>query len=709
MLPEMRGLAVGIALLGGLLLPGCGSKSLPNNTNETCVAPAQVVQANISTQLVAAFPQLPALGALVDLMQAPGSDRWYAVTQDGRIYWFNNTGNTSTLNLLLDLRSVVRFSGEMGLLGLAFHPNFVTNHELYVSYNDSRNNGRSTISRFIANGTQPINAASEQIILTVAQPAANHNGGHIVFGPDGMLYIGLGDGGGAGDPFGNGQNLTTLLGKLLRINVTNTTTYTIPADNPWVGNVNARPEIYAYGLRNPWRFSFDQQTGELWLADVGQGNLEEIDIIRKGGNYGWPVMEGTQCYQTANCNKNGLELPVAEYTHTGGDCSVTGGFVYRGNESAVLGGRYVFGDFCTGRIRATTRDVDQQYITQELLLSGHNISGFGESRSGEVYALNYSGGAGTGIYKIHSQGDGSGSTLPATLSATGCFKSTIEKTLNTGVAPYNVTSALWSDGAEKNRYLAIPKDRKIEVLADGDFEFPVGTVLIKNFMSEERYLETRLFMRHQNGWGGYSYEWLPDQSDAVLLDEGKTIDAGDFVHTIPSRSECFTCHTGAAHVSLGIEASQINSTYAYSSGKTDNQNAALYSAGYLSTKPNNSQITTMASVDNHAVTDIALRARSYLHANCSGCHRPGGPMAHMDMRIQTTFAASGLCNAVPIAGTLGIPNARLIAPGDSSRSVLLQRMLAQDESRMPPLASHSVDTIAVNVIAQWIDEMNGCP
>lgn len=704
-----RNLFVGLTLASGLLLQACGGEgALPKNTNDTCIAPAQVVQDNLNTQLVAAFPQLPLLSSLVDLMQAPGSDRWYAVTQSGRIYWFDNSPAASRLNLLIDLSTVVRNSGEMGLLGLAFHPNFATNHELYVSYNDNRNNGRSTFSRFLANGTNQINIGTEQMILTIDQPAANHNGGHIVFGPDGMLYIGMGDGGGSGDPYHNGQNLQTLLGAMLRINVTNTPTYTIPADNPFVGNPNARPEIYAYGLRNPWRFSFDKQTGALWLADVGQGNLEEIDIVTKGGNYGWPIMEGSQCYQGTTCNRSGLQLPVTEYTHDGGDCSVTGGFVYRGAQSAVLSGRYLYGDFCTGRLRSTLLDETQHYVTKELLLSGMNISGFGEDSQGEIYALNYSGSRGANIYRVVSDGAGATSTIPEKLSDTGCYESTAQKTMSKGVVPYLGKAALWSDGADKSRLFAIPKNRKIEVQDDGDFEFPVGTVLIKNFMSGARYLETRLFMRHQNGWGGYSYEWLPDGSDAVLLEEGKTIDAGDFMHTIPSRGQCFECHTSTARLSLGIEASQLNSNYTYSTGKTDIQNAALYKAGYLNLNPASRHITPMAEVTD-ATADLAVRARSYLHANCSGCHRPGGPVSHFDLRIQTAFAQSGTCNTPPVLGNLGIPDARLIAPGDASRSVLLQRMLTLGENRMPPLATHVVDTAGTDVVAQWINALENCP
>ncbi len=703
----VRAISLGFVFASVAVLQACGGGALPQNTNTTCVAPAQVVQDELNTQLVAAFPQLPALSTLVELIQAPGSDRWYAVTQTGRIYWFENSASASRLNLLMDLSSVVQYSGEMGLLGLAFHPDFVNNRQLFVSYNDSRQNGRSTISRFVANGTNTIDISTERMILTVNQPAANHNGGHIAFGPDGMLYIGFGDGGGSGDPYGNGQNMGTLLGKLLRINVTNTTTYSIPADNPFVGNASIRPEIYASGLRNPWRFSFDKQTGQMWLADVGQNKLEEVDIIVKGGNYGWPIMEGTECYKPANCNRSGLQLPVVEYNHDGGDCSVSGGFVYRGTQSTALAGRYLYSDFCTGRVRASVLDTSQEYVTQELLLSGMNHSGFAQDQQGEVYALNYSGGRGEGIYRVSTVNNGSTSTIPERLSDSGCYDNTAQKTMSKGVAPYEGRAALWSDGAKKSRYLAIPKGTKIDVLDDGDFEFPVGTVLIKNFMSGERYLETRLFMRHQTGWGGYSYEWLDDQSDALLVEGGNTIDAGDFVHTIPTRGQCFECHSSASRVSLGVEASQLNFTYTYPSKKAELQNAALYKAGYLKINPEARHMTAMADINDQSAT-LATRARSYLHANCSGCHRPGGPMARIDLRVQTPLAQTGTCNATPTAGNMGIPDARLLVPGDATRSLVLQRMLNTGEFRMPPLGTHVVDEVATGVIGAWIEGLEGC-
>lgn len=710
---------LGCALIAAGMLAGCdnGDKTADSSTpppvtpplsgDKTCVAPAQILQSNLETQWQAGFPQLPALPALVEILQAPGSDRWYAVSQAGRVYWFDNNATASQLHLLIDLSSVVRYGGEMGLLGFAFHPDFASNHQLFVSYSDNNHSGRSTISRFDSDGTSEIDISTEHVILTVDQPASNHNGGQILFGPDGMFYVALGDGGGAGDTYHNGQNLNTLLGKILRLNVTHTDTYTVPADNPFIGNSSVRPEIYAYGLRNPWRFSFDRQTGALWAADVGQNTLEEVDIIKPGGNYGWPIMEASSCFNSSTCNQNGLELPVAEYNHSNGDCSISGGYVYRGSQMPALAGRYIYSDFCTGNLRATYQDEHGQYQSQTLGLTGMNISGFGQDSAGEVYALNYNGDAGQGIFHITTNTGGTGSAVPQKLSETGCFSDTKSKSVVNGVLPYSVITPLWSDGADKNRFIAVPENSKAEVLPDGDFDFPVGTVLIKNFMHDGRYLETRLLMHHQNGWGGYSYEWLPDQSDAMLLSEGKTLNIGDFAHTIPSPAQCYECHTSAAHLSLGVEASQLDFTYSYDANNSNNQNMALYQAGFLQSIPAGQQITNMASLDDTSAS-IELRSRSYLHANCSGCHRPGGPASHMDFRIQTAFTDMGICDTPPSAGDLGISNARLLAAGDPARSILLQRMKALNDNRMPPVASHRVDDDAVSIISQWITSISSC-
>ncbi|MCW8879387.1 MAG: PQQ-dependent sugar dehydrogenase [Kangiellaceae bacterium] len=674
-------------------------------SNASCTAPDHANTGNSSLTLEPVFPSLPGLSAPIGLFQVPNDpSMWYVVQQNGVVRQFENSESVNSYTDFLDLTSRVTYGGERGLLGFAFHPNFAVNGEFYVSYNDLNSN--SVISRFTYSGTLPVSLATEEIVLTLDQPATNHNGGHIGFGPDGYLYIGFGDGGGGGDPFGHGQNTQSLHSTILRIDVNNSDTYTVPADNPFVNNANVLDEIYAYGLRNPWRWSFDQQNGDLWLGDVGQGAYEEVDIVAAGDNLGWPIMEGAHCYNANSCDQTGLVLPVAEYNHDNGDCSITGGYVYRGQTIPALQGHYLYGDFCTGRIWSTVRESNQSFSTQEILLSGLGISSFAQDHSGEVYVLSLWGDPGQNIFRFVDSGGGQ-SNIPETLSQTGCFSSTNDKTYSSGVVSFDVIAKLWSDGVDKSRLFAVPDSAEITVEEDGDFEFPEGSILIKNFILDGQYLETRLFMRHVSGWGGYSYKWLEDQSDATLVEGADSVIVDGFEHLIPSRGQCFECHTTGAGISLGPEASQMNHNFTYPNGNTGNQLTALFDATYLSSMPAGEQIYQLVDVDNTQAT-ISERARSYLHSNCSGCHRPGGTAPQMDFRIQTSINNSMACDQIPNNGDLGINNARIIAPGDSARSVLLARMQALDNNRMPPLATQIIDQTATNIIEQWIDNLTGC-
>jgi len=326
-----------------------------------------------------------------------GSGRLFVVEQAGVIRIFQK--GTLLPAPFLDIRDRVESGGEKGLLSVAFHPNYETNRRFFVDYTTRRGRQLKTIiAEYKVSDTDPnfADPTSERILLQIDQPFDNHNGGLVKFGPDGFLYIGMGDGGSAGDPFGNGQNLNTLLGKLLRIDVDSRMPYAIPSDNPFVGRADAKGEIWAYGLRNPWRFSFDRCTGRLFLADVGQNRWEEIDLIEKGGNYGWNIMEGAHCFRPpTGCNMAGLKLPIAEYDHSLG-CSITGGYIYRGKQHAELMGRYFFGDFCSGRLWALTETASGGWTMTELLQTGLSISSFGEDEEGEVYIVDYNG----SIYRL---------------------------------------------------------------------------------------------------------------------------------------------------------------------------------------------------------------------------------------------------------------------------------------------------------------------
>jgi glucose/arabinose dehydrogenase len=349
-------------------------------------------------QLQSAFPSLTFTNPL-DLQAPPdNSNRIAVVTQPGVIYIFPNLPSVTQPKVLLDISDSVVFGGEQGLLGMAFHPDFTQNRHFFVNY-VAPNPRRTVIARFTVSAANPDSAdkTTRLVILEVGQPYENHNAGQLAFGPDGYLYIGMGDGGSGGDPLNNAQNNAVLLGKFLRIDVNATgggKNYTIPPDNPFLGNSQGyREEIFAYGFRNPWRYSFDEAANRLWVGDVGQGAWEEIDIVEKGKNYGWRIMEGSHCYNPpAGCNTTGLTMPVWDYDRSSaGGSSVTGGYVYRGTAIPEMYGKYVYGDFISGNIWFLTYDGISPPVNTLFSASGLNISSFGVDRQKELYVCAFDG------------------------------------------------------------------------------------------------------------------------------------------------------------------------------------------------------------------------------------------------------------------------------------------------------------------------------
>jgi glucose/arabinose dehydrogenase len=321
----------------------------------------------------------------------PGDSRLFIVEQPGRIRILQ--GGQLLSAPFLDIVSRVGSGGERGMLSVAFHPQYASNGFFYVYFTGTA--GEIRVERFtVSSNANQANAASSKVILNVPHPRSNHNGGLAMFGPDGMLYLGLGDGGGGGDPDLNGQNVNTLLGKLLRIDVNSGDPYGIPSGNPFATRTDARREIWAYGLRNPWRFAFDPSTGSLYVADVGQNALEEVNVVaaaRPGVNYGWNITEGSSCYNSSNCNKQGLELPVLEYGHGNNQCSVTGGFVYRGSAIPELAGVYFYADYCAGWVKSFTFNGSASDQRDWNLGSIGNITSFGQDSGGEIYITSSNG------------------------------------------------------------------------------------------------------------------------------------------------------------------------------------------------------------------------------------------------------------------------------------------------------------------------------
>jgi hypothetical protein len=386
---QTRTVALAAACVLGLIpfAAGCGSDSNGPGTPGTP-----------SDSILALEPILTGLNVPVFLTAPAGDSRLFIVEKDGLIRIYKNGALLATP--FLDLTGVTTKGSEQGLLGLAFDPNYASNGRFYVSYTTDgpTGGGTSIIERYHVSANDPdvANAQSDTLILSVPQPESNHNGGGIGFGPDGMLYIGFGDGGGTGDPNGTGQDRTDLLGSMLRINVSGAT-YTSPASNPFAANGSFRHELWNYGLRNPWRWSFDRQTGDLYIGDVGQFDYEEIDVQPAGSaggqNYFWNTMEALHCYSPASgCSQTGLTLPVLEYGHGGGSCAVTGGYVYRGAAVPAVEGQYFYSDNCSGFIRSfrwSGGTISGQKSWNALTIAG--VNSFGEDGQGELYVMTYGG------------------------------------------------------------------------------------------------------------------------------------------------------------------------------------------------------------------------------------------------------------------------------------------------------------------------------
>ncbi len=644
-------------------------------TNSTCSPPDRPPSGGGNVTISRVYPQLPSLNRPLAAIQPPGNPRvWWVIEQPGRVVSFNNEPQVSRTQTVLDIRNRVEDGpNEAGLLGMAFHPNFANNLQVFLSYT-TRTRGQliSRISRFTsADNGNTLDANSEQIILEENQPAGNHNGGHIAFGPDGFLYIAFGDGGGAGDTYMHGQNKDSVLGAILRIDVDNTQgpmPYRIPMDNPFAQGGGAA-EIFAWGLRNPWRFSFDRSTGDLWTGDVGQNAYEEVDIVRLGGNYGWPIREGRHYYRSNNCPSAGFVDPVTEYGRRSGN-SITGGYVYRGRDIPQLVGKYIYGDFGSGNVWVANPTADPNtWNSVSLSQSSLGISSFAEDLNGELYILDLFRGQ---MHKIVPQGQPPMDNFPKLLSETGCVNQQNPSEAAAGMVPYSVNAALWSDGAEKLRYFAIPDDQQLNIDADGDFEFPLGTVLMKHFSLGGRRFETRLYMRHDDGgWGGYSYRWNTAGTDADLLPDGRREEVAGKQWLYPSRAQCNQCHSQAAGNSLGLEIGQLNGLLTYpQTGRRANQLATLENVGFFASGLPNmpSQLTRLPEYTDSSAS-LEDRAKAYLHSNCSGCHRPGGPaQGNMDLRYSTILKEMGICNVDPQQGDLGVSGAKLVTPGMAGRS-----------------------------------------
>jgi uncharacterized repeat protein (TIGR03806 family) len=695
-----------------------------------------------------AFPRLT-FSEPLDLASAAGTDRLWVAERKGKVLSFVNRPDVERADVALDL------DGKT-IYGLTLHPKFKDNGYVFVTWipDGSREgipNG-SRVSRFTASGNPPtIDRASEKIIIE--WPNGGHNGGCLKFGPDGMLYLVTGDGSGIADELQVGQDVMSIFAKLLRLDVDHPEPgkgYSVPADNPFANIVGIRPEIYAYGLRQFWRFSFDRATGGLWGGEIGQDLWEMIYYVRKGDNYGWSVQEGTHPFRPER--KRGptsIALPVVEHPHSDFR-SITGGYVYRGSRLKELEGHYIYGDFDTGRIWAflpefkenrTIRDpvvIPRQH--RELARTTYRIVSWGEDNAGEIYLVDFTGG---GLHQlVKSDQRDESARFPRKLSETGLFASTKDHTPAAGLIPYSVNSQLWSDHAVKERFIAIPGEGKISLDAitypqpspgaPPGWRFPDGTVLVKTFSMEmergkpatARRLETRLLHFQQfpgtqeygdQYWRGYTYVWNDEQTDAELLDAAGLdrtlrIKVGDSVveqnYRFPSRAECTLCHTNAAKFALGVSTMQMNRDHDYG-GIVANQLATLEHMGLFDAplpKPP-AEMPKLADYDDPS-QPLDVRARAYLHSNCAHCHvKWGGGNAEFKLLATLPLDELGIVNVTPGHGGLGLADPKLLVPGDPDRSILLHRMTLTGLGRMPHIGSRVPHAAAIQMIREWIAKL----
>ena len=715
---------------------------------------------------VVAFPNLLFTNA-VGLTFVPGTDELCVWEREGRIWTFENSPGVTQKKLVLDIHNQCQGWDDSGLLGVAFHPGFATNHFIFVFYTwvkpgtvagdpNTRPNPvlpdtyHDRLSRFTLDANGVAIPGSELVLIDQTDQTVWHHGGGIFFHPtNGFLYLTIGDNSVAS----NDQVINkSLLGGVLRIDVDcrggnishpiprqpfdgRTANYFIPNDNPFVGQSNVLEEFFCLGLRSPDHMTIDPPTDRIFISDVGGSAREEIDVIEpgeKGLNFQWPYCEGTLGQMPASYI--GISRgPLLDYPHSDGR-AVIGGYVYRGKKFAAdLGGKYIFGDNVYHTVWAmdeTTTPVKKNLLCIMPKGAGPNsgsdytgLSAFGTDAAGEIYFCQMSS-VGGYIFTLARGGPPPPShPMPKLLSQTGVFGDLKTMQPEGGLIPYNVNTPLWSDGAVKSRWMALPENSKIHFSPTGEWQFPAGTVFVKTFQLPVddtnpqilRRLETRLLVRDTNGYVyGASYKWRADDSDADLVTAGTTepvqIKTATGIRVqnwfYPGRQDCLTCHTPASGGVLGVKTRQLNGDYTYPNGVTDNQLRAWNHAGLFDATLDENEIPHFArlvSVTNTAAP-LQLRVRSYLDANCAQCHRPGGVEAFFDARFDTPLAKQNLING-PIADALGISGAKIIVPRDIAKSILLRRISVLGASQMPPLAKNVVDTKAVTVVADWIKSL----
>jgi uncharacterized repeat protein (TIGR03806 family) len=542
-----------------------------------------------------------------------------------------------------------------------------------------------------------------------------------------MLYATAGDGTSDSDNWLSAQDVSNLLGGVMRIDVEHPTAeqpYSIPPDNPFLHIPGARGELWAIGLRNPWRMTVDAVTGQIWVGNNGQDLWETVHLLGRGENYGWSVYEGSHpFYAHRNLGPGELTLPTFEHHHTESR-SLTGGIVYNGDRIPELKGAYIYGDYSTGKIWAGRHNGTEVTWHREIADSAIQIAGFSNSHQGELLIVDHGG----GIYRLQVnpaiERPGDSPPFPTKLSETGIFESVSEHRVAPGVIPYSINSPAWNDGATTERFIAIPGDKKIEYKAARGWDFQDGSVLVQTLSVDEethgiiakRRIETRILTRQQGEWTGYSYEWNAQQDEANLVErEGKNISlevafdgrvGEESTWRIPSRAECMSCHSRAVNYCLGMTELQMNRSHDYADAG-DNQLRTLEHIGLFSAPLPKPVDELKKLVDPHdAAAPLETRAKSYLHANCSGCHvSAGGGNARMELEFTTLLDDMEVVSHFPQHDTFGLTQPLIVAPSEPDRSVMLTRLNRRGRGQMPPLVSNRIDKQGAGLIKQWIASM----
>lgn len=749
-------------LIAMLALTPAGAASFARMANPALNVPTS--PPSTAFQLVPVFTNVT-LAKPTCLASPPGDSRRLFVCEkdSGKIKVIHDV--TAPMPVSSDFLAVSNLAtfDDQGVLGLAFHPNYGTNAPAqnaycYVFYSwKNGTNSYSRLSRFtvLDPGGVPItDPASEQVLIEQLDRAGFHPGGDLHFGPDGYLYISLGDEGFYSDSYNNAQHIDKFFySAIARIDVDKRpgslepnvhpavprdgglARYAVPPDNPFIGATNFNgatvqasevwTEFWAVGFRHPWRFSFDSLTGELWVGDVGDDGYEEVNLVTRGGNYGWSFREGTHDGPKAELTPPGFASidPIYEIIHLNqpGDPnfkgnSVIGGFVYRGTRVSALNGRYIFGDYLTGNIwaaeRTGTNSVSVQRIAGQV-----GIAAFGSDPSnGDILIVDHDN---ERILRLVAATVSN--SYPATLSATGLFTNLANFSPAPAVVPYAPNLSFWSDYAIKTRWFAIPDaTNNLTWSRDGLWTFPNGMIWVKHFDLEttrgnpltKRRLETRVLVKNSGGAYGVSYRWNDAQTDATLApDEGvdftltvtnNGVPATQSWH-IPSRAECLACHTPAAGYALSFTTRQLNRTNTIL-GFNGNQLDLLHGAGYFANAPESAHVLPRHVRPDETAFPLEARVRSYLAVNCAHCHRAGGTASPSawDGRAELTLNQTGLIDGAAVHN-LGNPTNRLIVPGDTVHSVVWNRVAATNGfTRMPPLGTSELDQTNLALLSSWI-------